>query len=73
MHQTKKHTDAMPYGWDRLASYTIGIVGTYPFVMLFWQRLKGNKHRSSLAYLLGFLGVGVGVAAGYWLDTVDQE
>ena len=72
-HQFRRVTERMPHGFRQLASYAIGVVFAFPFVCLFWKRLEGNKHRSAIAYLLGFLGFGTGIAGGWMIDTIGDE
>lgn len=76
LHQTKRVVDHMPTGWDRLASFAIGVAGALPFVALFWTRLGDEvkpAKRGFTAYLLGFLTVGCGVALGWLVDSLRNE
>lgn len=60
-------------GWLSLVSYTSGALLTLPFVVLIFNRTdrKGAMHLMS-SYLLAYLGVGSGVAAGYYFVS-DKE
>ena len=76
LHQFARYTDRMPTGWRELSNYAIGIAGSLPFIGLFWWRLddvKDNRKRSFIAYLLGFLGIGSGVAIGWFMDTIRKQ
>lgn len=75
IHQTRRYTDPLPYGWRELTNYSVGVAGTGPVFILWWARLKdvGNPlNRAFLAFVLSFIGVGSGVAAGWMLDTFQH-
>lgn len=72
MHLARRKTNKMPHGWRELTNYALGVAGSFPFVMLFWRGLGEDvkpAKRGFAAYLLGFLGVGGGVALGWLWDT----
>jgi len=72
-HQASAHTSKMPHGWDRLTDYTIGVTGTAPLCLLWFRHLDGVRNlyvRVFCAFMLAFLGVGIGTAAGWWVDSV---
>lgn len=72
MHAGRRHTNKMPHGWRELSNYSLGVAGSFPFVMLFWRGLGDEMKpakRGFVAYLLGFLGVGAGAAMGWLADT----
>jgi hypothetical protein len=75
LHQAKRITIRAPHGWRELTDHTIGVVGTLPFAWLFWRRLDTAKppHRAIAACLLAFLCVGIGVAFGWLLDTLQDK
>lgn len=72
MHIARRKTNKMPHGWRELTNYAMGVAGSFPFVWIFWrgvgEEVKPSK-RGFIAYLLGFLGVGAGVALGWLVDT----
>lgn len=76
MHQARRHTNPMPHGWRDLANYSIGVAGSFPFIWLFWRGQGADTkpaHRGFVAYMLGFLGVGAGVALGWIADTFSKD
>ena len=76
LHQSTRYTDRMPDGWRELSNYAIGVSGSLPIIGLFWWRLAEIKtpwKRAFVSYLLGFLGVGAGVAGGWLIDTIRRE
>jgi len=76
MHLARRKTNVMPHGWRELSNYSLGVAGSLPFVMLFWRGIGDDMRpakRGFVAYLLGFLGVGAGVAIGWLADTFLSE
>lgn len=72
LHQARRYTDHLPTGWREMTNYSIGVVGTGPVFLLWWARLKDAQNplsRAMLAFVLAFVGVGSGVAAGWMYDT----
>lgn len=76
LHLFRGHTNRMLHGWRELTNYAMGVAGSFPFVWLFWRGIgedvKPGK-RGFMAYLLGFLGVGAGVALGWVVDTFKED
>ena len=73
LHQTASITQKMGKGWEQLAGPTIGVEGTFPFYLMFLKKLGFSNDKifkAGLAYQAVFLCVGVGVAAGWVLDTL---
>lgn len=64
LHKTLRFTDRYPSGWRQITRYAIGVLCTYPF---FLMHLK-NREKPNNAYLLAFLGSGIGTAFGYMSD-----
>jgi hypothetical protein len=76
MHFARRKTNVMPHGWRELTNYSLGVAGSFPFVCLMWRGLGDEvkpAKRMFVAYLLGFLGVGAGVALGWVADTFKDE
>ena len=79
LHQTASITHKMPEGWEQLAGTTIGVLGAFPIVRMWHKELSDVENpdtRLTAAYLVGFLGVGSGVALGWLLDLlfhIDRE
>lgn len=73
LHQSRRVTVKIADGWQGLTEHAIGVIGSLPFVLLFWRRLDGVKaeRRLASAYLLGFLSVGLGVATGWMMDNLE--
>ena len=76
LHYGRRQTNRMPHGWREMTNYACGVAGSFPFVWLFWRGIgedvKPGK-RGFIAYLLGFLGVGAGVALGWMADTFKED
>lgn len=73
LHQTASITHKMPEGYEQIFGTSIGVIGTLPIFALWLKRLSGVKNPFTwaiAAFLLAFLGVGVGVSAGWLWDTV---
>lgn len=73
LHQTASFTHKMPEGYEQIFGTSIGVVGTLPVFALWLRRLNGIKNNNTLAicaYLIAFLGVGIGVSGGWLLDTI---
>ena len=80
-HQTKPVLDKAirAEGWNRLVSYTVGVVTAYPFVELLTMRLLGefspavDRRRVGMAlrtgYFVAYLFFGIGTATA-WLWSV---
>jgi len=68
-HQTRRVTCNLPHGWRNLSEHVIGVVAAFPAFLLFRRKLRNGKDRSDVAWWLAFLGVGLGVAGGWLLDT----
>jgi hypothetical protein len=76
LHQTRHYTDHLPHGWREMTNYSLGVIGTGPAYILWWLRLKDVNNplnRAFLAFILAFIGVGSGVAAGWMLDTFQSD
>jgi len=76
MHYTRRQTNRMPHGWRELTNYSLGVASSFPFVWLFWRGLGDDvkpAKRGFVAYLLGFLGVGAGVALGWLADSFVKD
>jgi hypothetical protein len=76
LHQTRRYTNHLPYGWRELTNYTVGVAGTGPVFLLWWARLKDMtslNNRAFLSYILSFIGVGSGVAIAWMIDTFQHE
>lgn len=65
LHHNTKFIDRYPNGWRQICLYAIGVLFTYPFYLL---HLKEEKPQN--AYLLAFLGSGIGTAFGWMSDNV---
>lgn len=68
-HQSITVTARMPDGWRNIVEHAVGVTATYPAFVLFRRRLK-NGTGAEAAYWLAFLGVGIGVALGWLIDTL---
>ncbi len=76
MHLFRRQTNRMPHGWRELTNYSLGVASSFPFVWLFWRGLGEDvkpAKRGFVAYLLGFLGVGAGVALGWLADSFVKD
>lgn len=72
LHQSRHYTERLPVGWREMTNYSIGVIGTSPAFALWHRQLKDVSNpfsRAFLAYVLSFVGVGSGVAAGWMIDT----
>lgn len=67
IHNTTKFIDEYPNGWRQICLYAIGVLFTYPFYLL---HLKNGK-RPDDAFLIAFLGSGIGTAFGWMADNVN--
>lgn len=75
LHQTSSLTQKMPVGWRELTGPAIGVIGSIPSFLLWLYGLDPMRRKnpytwSIAAYLISFLGVGVGVAIGWISDTI---
>ena len=73
LHQTASITHKMPEGWEQLSGTAIGVIGAFPVVRMWYKEfheVKDLDTRLSAGYLVGFLGVGSGVALGWLLDLL---
>lgn len=73
LHQTASITHKMPEGWEQLSGTTIGVLGSFPVVRMWYKELheiKNDDTKFTAGYLIGFLGVGSGVALGWLLDLL---
>lgn len=66
LHHSTKFIDKYPNGWRQICLYAIGVLFTYPFFC--WHIERQEKPRN--AYLLAFLGSGVGTAFGWMSDNI---
>lgn len=66
LHHTSKFIDNYPNGWRQICLYAIGVLFTYPFYLL---HLKNRKPPED-AFLIAFLGSGVGTAFGWMSDNI---
>jgi hypothetical protein len=79
LHQTASITHKMPEGWEQLSGTTIGVLGAFPVIRMWhkeFHEIQNQDSRLTGAYLVGFLGVGSGVALGWLLDLlfgIDRE
>lgn len=69
LHQVRRHSSILPYGWRDLAHYSIGVFGTFPLFLLWMRKRITDTDRAGVAFLLAFLGVGSGIAVGWLVDT----
>ena len=67
--------DDLPLAWSRIARYIIGVVIGLPVYIIIRHGFKWDEEteRDSQAYITSFVGIGVGVAAGYLLDDLNRE
>jgi hypothetical protein len=72
-HQTIHVTARISHGWRNLAEHAVGVVGAYPFFLIFRRSLRNGVDRSDSAYWLAFLWFGAGVALGWLVDTLRGE
>lgn len=59
----------------RLCRYALGVLGTWPmFVLFLKEQQNGHKYnvRESVAYVLSFVFVGIGVFVGYVIDSLIE-
>jgi len=70
-HQTRLVTYKMPNGWRNLVEHVIGVTAAYPSFLLFKRKLNGQG--AEAAYWLAYLGVGMGVALGWLIDTIQER
>lgn len=64
--------EGLPRAWSRIARYVVGVVIALPIYVLI-RHGNERSHESDLdiqAYIMAFVGTGVGVAAGYLLDDL---
>lgn len=74
LHQTRRATARLPRGWRDLTNYAVGVAGTFPLFVFWNYRLRElNGRRAYISYLLSFLSVGAGVAAGWMIDTFAEN
>lgn len=66
LHHATKFIDKYPNGWRQICLYAIGVLFTYPFFCL--HNMRGEKAQN--AYLIAFLGSGVGTAFGWMSDNI---
>lgn len=69
LHQTRRQTSVFPHGWRDLVHYSVGVFGTFPLFLLWMRKRVSQTDRAGIAFLMSFLGVGSGVAAGWLVDT----
>lgn len=69
IHHATKFIDKYPNGWRQIVLYAIGVLFTYPFYLLHLK--EGERPRS--AYLIAFLGSGIGTAFGWMSDNVYND
>lgn len=76
-HLLRRYTDSLAHGWRDLSNYAIGIVGAFPFALLFYRSQprdeRDNSNRFIVAYIMAFVSFGAGVVFGWLLDTVASE
>ena len=65
LHHISKFIDDYPNGWQQICLYSIGVLFTYPFYLL---HIKQNEKPEN-AFLLAFLGSGIGTAFGWMSDN----
>lgn len=68
-HQTRRITEQLTPGWRNITEHGVGVLCVYPFFLWFRRSLRNGKDRSDAAYGMAFLGVGIGVAFGWLIDT----
>ena len=61
IHHKTKFIDQYPNGWRQITLYAIGVLFTLPFFVLLTLR----KFNAFAAYIISFMGAGVGTAFGY--------
>lgn len=62
-HDFFKFLQKYPMGWQRLTAYAVGVLLTFPFFAVYIQEEKPEN-----AYMLAFLGSGIGTAFGWMLE-----
>lgn len=63
VHNLFKFLQKYPQGWQRLTSYAVGVLFTFPFFVIHLQNEKPQN-----AYMLSFLASGIGTAFGWMLE-----
>ena len=63
VHNFFKFLQKYPQGWQRLTCYAIGVLFAFPFFVIHLQDEKSEN-----AYMLAFLGSGIGTAFGWMLE-----
>lgn len=72
-HKLQRYIDLIEErGWNRLASYTVGVLLVFPFVFLFHRELQDldDEKRLGASYFGAYLPFGIGVALGWFVDNL---
>lgn len=69
VHYASKFMDRYPNGWRQICCYAVGVLFTYPFYL--WHLRNGETPDN--AFLLAFLGSGIGTAFGWMGERVSEE
>ena len=64
LHHATKFVDDYPNGWRQIVMYAIGVLFTYPFYLMYLAQNEKPKN----AFLLAFLGSGIGTSFGWMSD-----
>lgn len=65
LHNQTKFIDKYPNGWRQITSYCIGVLLTLPFFAIYDHELQKQKYTTIAAYLLAFVGSGIGTSIGW--------
>lgn len=57
-----------PQGWGRLTAYAIGVLFTFPFFIVHII----HREKPENAYMLAFLGSGIGTAFGWMFEDTSK-
>jgi hypothetical protein len=72
-HKLQRYIDRIEErGWNRLASYTVGVLLVFPFVLVFHEQLDDldSEKRLTVSYFGAYLPFGIGVALGWFVDNL---
>lgn len=69
LHNVLSFLKKYPQGWRSLTSYALGVLFTFPFYVVHIT----HKEKPENAYMLAFLGSGIGTSIGWMLEDTTNN
>lgn len=73
LHHKTRFIDEYGNGWRQIVSYAVGVLAAFPFFLLHRNKLKETKDAGIIAYLLAFLGSGIGTSFGWMSKDIIND